>query len=133
MCNIFAAIGGDDDHIFDTNTEFTGQIDAGLGRTHHAGLHNRHCFGAAVGGFVDLQTQAVADAVSRGILTRDMAKKILIVAAIAAVVIGVGILLYNAGAAAMAAPLFIGRQKTLSFRVRRSRIEESSHFVNTCS
>lgn len=50
-----------------------------------------------------VQTQAVADAVSRGILTRDMAKKILIVAAIAAVVIGVGILLYNAGAAAMAA------------------------------
>ncbi len=46
-----------------------------------------------------VQTQAVADAVSKGFLSRELAKKILIAAAIAAVVIGVGILLYNVGVA----------------------------------
>lgn len=50
-----------------------------------------------------VQTQAVADAVSRGFLSRELAKKILISVAIAAVIIGVGILLYNAGTAMMAA------------------------------
>lgn len=52
---------------------------------------------------VGVQTQAVADAVAKGFMSRELAKKILITAAIAAVVIGVGILLYHAGAAMMAA------------------------------
>lgn len=50
-----------------------------------------------------VETQAVADAVAKGFLTRDRAKKILVAVAIAAVVIGVGIMLYQAGAALMAA------------------------------
>lgn len=50
-----------------------------------------------------VQSQAVADAVARGFMTRDLARKILIAAAVAAVVIGVGILLYHAGAAMAAA------------------------------
>lgn len=49
------------------------------------------------------QTQAAADAVSKGLISRDLAKKILIAASIAAVIIGVGILCYSVSAAAAAA------------------------------
>ena len=50
-----------------------------------------------------VETQAVADAVEKGFLTRERAKKILIAAAVAVVVIGVGITLYQAGTAIAAA------------------------------
>ncbi len=50
-----------------------------------------------------VQAQAAADAVSRGFLSRDMARKILLAAAIAAVIIGVGIFVFNTGAAMAAA------------------------------
>ena len=45
-----------------------------------------------------VEIQAAADAVGRGLITRDMAKKILILAGITLAVVGLGIMLYQAGA-----------------------------------
>lgn len=44
-----------------------------------------------------VEIQAAADAVGRGLITRDMAKKILILAGITLAVVGLGIMVYQAG------------------------------------
>jgi len=46
-----------------------------------------------------VEIQAVADTLGKGMITREAAKKILIVAGITLVVVGIGIVLYNAGSA----------------------------------
>lgn len=47
-----------------------------------------------------VELQATADAVGQGMITRDMAKKILIIAGITLAVVGLGIMIYYSGSAA---------------------------------
>lgn len=47
-----------------------------------------------------VESQAAADAVSRGMITRDAAKKILLIAGITLAVVGLGIMVYQSGCAA---------------------------------
>lgn len=55
-----------------------------------------------------VEIQAAADAVSKGMITRATAKKILIVAGITLAVVGIGILIFNAGSAATLAKAAAG-------------------------
>lgn len=54
------------------------------------------------------EIQAAADAVGQGMITRETAKKILIVAGITLAVVGLGIMIYNAGSAAALAKAAAG-------------------------
>lgn len=55
-----------------------------------------------------VELQAAADAVGQGMITRDMARKILIVAGITLAVVGLGIMIYYAGSAAALAKTAAG-------------------------
>lgn len=55
-----------------------------------------------------VEVQAAADAVGRGMLTRDVAKKILIIAGITLAVVGLGIMIYQAGSVAALAEAAAG-------------------------
>lgn len=55
-----------------------------------------------------VEIQAAADTVGKGMITRETAKKILIVAGITLAVVGIGIVLYNAGSAAALAKAAAG-------------------------
>ena len=64
MRNIFVTILPENAHIFNADTEFSGQIDAGLCRTDSACRHGLviSCVGA--GAFMDLQTHTMTVAMA---------------------------------------------------------------------
>ena len=55
-----------------------------------------------------VEIQAAADAVGQGMITRDMARKVLIIAGITLAVVGLGIMIYQAGSAAALAKAAAG-------------------------
>ena len=60
----FNAIFAENAGIFNSDTEFTGQIDTGLCRSNCTGGHAFGVTGGGVGCFMDFQTQAVAGAMT---------------------------------------------------------------------
>ena len=64
MTEVPVTVGGDEDHIFDANTEFTGQVDAGLDGDDRVLPDGLLGFRAGEGVLVDLDADAVAGAVA---------------------------------------------------------------------
>lgn len=58
------AVFGDEDHVFDADAEFAGEVDAGFDGDHHAGGEERFDFWAGAGEFVDVEADAVAGGVA---------------------------------------------------------------------
>ena len=64
MGNIFVTIGLKNRHIFDADTKFAGQIDAGFCGSHCVFGHGIGVAGVGIGCFVDLEAQTVAVAMA---------------------------------------------------------------------